>query len=366
MRTRFAMWATAAGLTVCSLPFSAPTFADLPLSVVTSPDADKGANREAIKKHVAEQVEKLVSEDPAVRTSGRDGLVSRVTQTAHPVFVDFYCSEINIQIRPALADAKLESRLNAAIVLARLAPADRAAKLSESVITVLGDKQEPVKLWGMKAAAQLLPSSITVQSLNNPLLAKVSEVAQSAAGSTLIVEAYDGLTLTTHSSEVIALRDRYSNADWERLIKVVMPEFRKLWATRLDQYIEGKVIEPMAEQIPTNFVSPLRSWTAMGKDQQVVVMQMLLNQLSLAGELAGDALEAKPAYIRVIQRTAGAIQVIAQHENNRALGDVASAIGKLPDTAAAATIEGAIAPMQKAIIAVPKFASIKPAPKVKR
>ncbi len=387
IRTRLAMWATAVSFAVPTLynpshvgaqPAGVPAAGAataggqtaLPATITASPNADKTPEREIVQKYVQEQVEKLKAEDSAARTSARDALISRVgggggATTAHPVFIDFFSGEINTEIKKALADPKLETRLNAAIVVARIAPSDKAAKLSEAAVVALGDQQAPVVLWGMKAAAQLLPNALIVQPKNNPLLAKISEVGLARAGTTTVVEAYDALTLTSESTDSTLLRDRIKEAEWKKLVPLLLPELNKLWAARLDLYATGKIAEPMAEVIPAVFISQQRSWSALTPEQQAATMQMLHDQLSLAGELASAGLPEKAAYTRVVQRTASAIQVIAQQENNKALGDAASAAVKVQENTPGPAIGAATTQVLAAIKAAPKFAATKPPPKVK-
>ena len=147
---------------------------------------------------------------------------------------------------------------------------------------------------------------------------------------------------------------------------MLLSDLNKLWNARLTLYAAGNIAEPMAEAIPAAFISQQRSWTALTTLEQVAVMQMLNDQLGLASDLAAAGTPEKSAYVRVVQRTAGAIQVISQHENNKLLGDAASTAAKVKEDTPGPAIQAAAGQVLTAIKSIPKFAATNPAPKVKR
>lgn len=339
--------------------------ADIPPSVVTS--ADASAHRAEISAYIKEQTFRLSNEDAAIRSAARDALAQKVT-TGNPsqAFVDVYIESAVPELTKLLADAKLETRLNAAIVSFRLSEKDRNAKLAPVAIAAMGDKQLPVILWGAKSAAQILPGALLAQAGNAPLplLAKINETAAAHVNDMVAVEAYDALTLTTGSTDPAALPNRFPNQNWGKLVPLVLPDFQKFWDARLKQYVNGDPAEVAAEIVPARFVSVQRTWTSLKPDQQAALMQMLVNQLSLAGERAAVGGANKDAYIKVVQVTASSLGAIGSHEGASGLENAARAANVLTNTSNATSITNAVNGVVTAVKAIPKFSKLQDLPKI--
>lgn len=339
--------------------------ADIPPSVVTS--ADAGASRPVISDYVKEQAFRLSNEDAATRSAARDALVQKVsTGTPSQAFVDVYIESAVPELTKLLADAKLETRLNAAIVCYRFSEKDRNARLAPVAIAAMGDKQISVVLWGTKAAAQILPNALQAHAGTAPLplLVKVNETTAAHVNDMVVVEAYDALTLTTGSTDPAAMPTRFPAATWSKLVPQVLPDLQKLWEARLKQYVSGDPIEATAETVPARFVSVQRTWTSLKPDQQAKLMQMLVNQLSLAGERAAVGGANKDAYIKVMNLTGGSLVAIAGHEGAAGLEPPARAATALTNTSNPTSITNAVNGVVTAVKAIPKFSKLQDPPKI--
>lgn len=323
-----------------------------------------------IQSFIRAQVGRLKGTDATARAAARDALVSESGATAaagsiSAAYRDVYASVLNAELATLFPASPLETRVNAAIVAARVAPRDINAHLDGVARAALADPQQPVILWGLKAAAQLIPASLSARPANNTLLASVAKAAAANLNSTLVVDAYDALTLTSHSGDIRQLRDQIPDDRWRKLVPLVFPELGKLWQARLELFASGAPIDPSPERIPAVFVTSLRgNWQLMTQQQQAQAMQWMINQLSLAGERALQSPQEKELFIGTVYRsTAAALLVVGEAEGNEALQTAGRSAAGLSGTAQAGTIQQATENVISAVRATPKFAQLQTPPK---
>lgn len=372
-RNCLAAWFVLAGIA------AVPTLTLAPAAAAQAiPDTVKSATAvdqisPPVQAFIREQVARLKGVDPAARSAARDALVAESGALSAPgipaagtaAYRDVYATLLNAELTTLFPAAPLEARLNAVIVAARVAPRDINAHLEGVAKAAITDKQDPVVLWGMKAGAQLLPASLSVRPANNALLAAISKSAAEHLTSTLVIDAYDALTLTSYSGDIRQLRDQIPDDRWRKLVPQVLPELYKVWQARLELYASGKAIDPSPERIPAVFVTSLRgNWQLLTPPQQLQAMQCMVNQLSLAGERATLAAGEKELFISTVYKsTAAALLVVGESERSDALQSAGRSAGALSGTAQPASIEQATAGVLSAARSIPKFAQLQPPPK---
>lgn len=375
-----AVWFAAAALALPLLFRPPPAAAQAPIPDAIKTGTEPERQRAAVQQYIKAHVERLSADDPSARTTSRDALVSESGATAAAAggssaptasYIDVYAAELNTELARILsaADASMEARLNAAIVVQRVARADRNARLEPAARAALAAKAEPVVLWGLKASAQLLPSSLAVRRTNNELLAQVLATGLERGTNVLAIDAYDALTLTSYSTAADQLRVTIPDARWRELVPVVWPALAKLWAARLDRYAQAPspdgstpAVDPSPEQIPASFVGSVRTWPALQPPQQLEAAQLLLNQLTVAAERVVAGGSERDAFANVARRTAAALSVIGEAEGNAALREAGRAAAGLGANATPAAVRQAAAAVVTAAKAVPKFSKLQSPP----
>jgi hypothetical protein len=347
---------------------AAPSLAaEIPDSIKTSVDASK--QRDTIQAFIREKISALIGPDPVARSAARESLIDNAAidkSNTSVAYKDVYAEELDNELVKAIKGASMEGRLNAAIVAARVARGDRGAQLADTAIAAISDESEPVMLWGVKIAAQLMPAALSV-SKTPPVLTKITTVAAGEPPARVIPEIYDVLTLTSYSSDPQAIRSVIPDAQWRTLVPLISPELFKFWRARLSGIAAGSNVEPAAEVIPPKFVGVLRTWSAMPPAQQVEAMQLLVDQLSLAAERFSSAAGAeRDAFLQVLKSTGSALEVIGggSLERSPALEGAARAVRNLGPNSTGAAVDNAVLQAISAVKAIPKFSQLKPAPSV--
>lgn len=371
MRTRFLIGlAVAAGLQVLTAGTPAVAqIASIPAAVKSSPQPE----RATIQAFIADRAQRIAGTDAAARTAARDALIDEsgvgAQGAAAPAgaYIDLYLDELNTELLRLLDNPSLEVRLNGIIVAARLARGDRNARLTPVIIKALDDKSAPVLLWGMKAAADALPLSLSnpLNARNNPLLAKVGTTARAHPRAMFVGDAYDALTLTASKSDPLSLQSRYPEPVWKTMVPLVVPELDRLWGTRLDLMASADAPDPAAEIKPLLFFTEARTWSALDPQAKFDVVQLAHDQLLLAGQRAAQESPEREVYVNLVRRTAGFLMVVAEKEGAPGVRETGARIQKAVEsnTAGPVIIES-VELMLPALQAVPKFAKIQASRKV--
>lgn len=372
MRTRFVFGLAAAAVATGIFCISGPALAQ-PAPTIPPPMKTSGQpERAVIHLFIADRAAAIAGSDAPARGVAREALFAELgigkPDAPSAAFTDLYLEELNAELGKILDTGSLEARLNASIVAARVATADRNGRLVPTIIKALSDKAEPVTLWGMKGASDVLPLVLdNPATKNSPLLAKASETALARLQSTVISESYDAMTLNVFGVDPTVLRQRFPDARWKPMVGSVLPELKKLWSARLTLIAKGAVTDPMAESRPLLFFDT-RTWQAMTDADKAEIVQLTSDQLSLAGQHAAlvNGVD-KEVWVTLLSRTADQMQIFAGREGaaGQALVDAAKKAGLAaqPNAAAPAILE-AVNAVLPAVQAIPKYASTRAAPKL--
>src|SRR4051812_5063728 len=301
-----------------------PSLGGLSTAIKNSPIID-AAGEAQIKAFVGEQVGKFREASTDGVPKAREALIAEARGGSAAFYVK-YGEMLNAEMLSVLKDVKdIRVRLNAAIVIARVAEIATNTKLEKAVLALL-DKGQPeaLKLWGMRAARPLLPELIKVNGEKPLIDAIIATVKQFPENGPLAEDAYD------------ALNPR--NAAPKSVPTIVDP-LLDLTAWRIDIYKNGlpgqgnKTLVPdLPDADSTPFVNILNQgvWNNLDKSkkQDVRTMQLacdLLHWSAVRGET--------PAYRAyrdqlqgLISKVAGGIYVAASVMNEANVVNLAKAV----------------------------------------
>lgn len=311
---------------------------------------ESGASQ--IKSFVVEQAKKLADPSPDVQRSAREALVEASHNgpaDASAAYSAKYAEIISAELTDLLTSAKdIRVRLNAAIVVARVAEASKNSRMEKIVLILLDDKQpEAIQLWGMKAARWTLPELIKVNAHKHMLDAVNAAVAKHPS-SPMVQDAYETLTPAKATSQALA---------------VVIDPLLNLTEARIEGYKNSLPEDPAIDQIPFFFLTAGAVWRdpAFTQNQKVRTMQLMCDLLTLAAR-NGDA-KANPAVKEqcrtIVVGVAGGLFVAAKNipDNNlAAVSEKATAQAG----SATAKLEDIVAPICPAIKNSPGFGAVHP------
>jgi hypothetical protein len=275
-----------------------------------------GASKAEIDAFVKANVENLANEnDPVAQGRSRENL-SQATITqgapASPEFLFEYGRSLNAGLVAKLDPKKqpgLRTRLNIAIVAARVAYVAQNITLQEVAIKLINDPAEPVVLWGIKTAQPMVPQAVKLKmgSAKPPLIEAILPAVFKHPLGSVFYEAYVALGGTNDP--------------------IVVGELMKLWENRLEQYRKGIPEDPAVDAKPIFMLTTKETWNSVFKDPkaQTDLMQMVTDQMYMAAQYADSTSgEQRDQLVAVVQQCAGACSVIGTNIGKPSLTAAAS------------------------------------------
>lgn len=314
------------------------------------------ASETQIKAFVSDQLAKFREANSDGVPRARDALVNDA-KGGSAAFLAKYAEILNAEMLSVLKDVKeMRPRLNAAIVIARVAEIANNTKLEKSVLALL-DKNQPeaLKLWGMRAARPILPELIKVNGEKPLIDAIITTVKQFPDNGPLAEDAYDALNPRTATAKAIP---------------TIVDALLDLTAWRLDIYKNGipggggKTLLPdLPEADSTPFANILFPdvWKALDKNkkQDVRTMQLavdLMHWSAIRGETAAyrqyrDQLQAS------IKQVSGGVYVAASVLNEPNVANLAKGVSGSAGQQAI-NLEQLVQPLCEAIPKMKGFESV--------
>lgn len=300
----------------------------LPSSIRTAATVtDEG--KSAIVAFQKAQIAKLSSNTVKTKNEGRDALVSAVVGgEPGPTlqFVDAYAQVLNDTLMPLTDDASMMMRLNAAIVVGKVAERTQSLRLKPIVAKLLVDKADPVVLWGAKASRPLIIAQLRLQASPNDAMVNglVAAIQDNLSGA-VSQAAYEALRLNL-------TQDRTSTTD--AMLQVTIPHMQKLLAARLAKYQDGIPDVPVNDTLATSFLVDAQVWKAQSAEQRLATVQLIAEMLTGASHRAAalTTKEDQPDREDVVQTlklVGSAVQVIANAGGKTALATAAGAVAKI-------------------------------------
>jgi len=256
-----------------------------------------------IKSFITEQLGKFREVNTDGVNKNRETLISEA-KGGSAAFLAKYAEVLNADILGILKDVKdAKARLNAAIIVARVADIANNTKLEKSVLVLL-DKNQPeaMRIWGMRAARPVLPELVKVNGEKPMIEAIIATVKQFPANGPMTEDAYDALT------------PRNAQA---KAVPIIVDSLLDLTAWRIEIYKNGlpgegaKTLLPdLPEADSTPFANILNQgvWTNLDKNkkQDVRTMQLACDLLWLSAVRAET-----PAYRTYREQLQGSIKTIS-------------------------------------------------------
>ena len=356
--------ATASGAILTTAPAHAQATPGATLS-----DADKtgtSASGETINAFISAHVVALNGTDAAARSAARDALIEGViprSGNASASFLSRYAQALNGAIAPALASEVEVVRLNAAIVVAKVAERADNLELRPAVLSVLKDKSPYVAVWGLKGARALLPvamrnAAVKVDEDLGAVLKAAATHGAGPMGGPIILDTYGALVLDVTNADQ---RKRAPDA----MVKMVVPANLQVLQQRVTAYKNGIPPEPLAEREALSFLTLGRVWSLLTPEQRAQAMQLMIDLLGLAAQHVPAAQGINADKLRtVISHTAAAMTVTPEVDGNAAVKAALVPATKLTGITPADQVAEAVAPIFEAIKSIKQYAALNPPPAV--
>jgi hypothetical protein len=251
--------------------------AAIDLKIKTSPDASK--SRDVISASVKDRVAELAGADSAKRSSARDTLTGEVNApNINPEFLDIYAQELNTQLKPLVDPGQqdVKIRLNAAIVVAKVAEKAGNARLAEITEILLNDKSDAVVNWGLKAARYVLPQ---VLASGGPQSKGLIKAIRARAGDPVLLPlVYEALS--------IDFQNNRNAPQFAKMVAGAAPEVTGGLRERVDLMTKQAPPDPTVDAAGMNFLAATHVWANESPQQQLDTVQVLSDYIYVAGERA--------------------------------------------------------------------------------
>lgn len=237
-------------------------------------------------------------------------------QVASPQFSDAYCRKLGPALEALLAPAKpMRTRLNAAIILARVAEASANVRLTPAIKLALSDSSDGVALWGMKAAKAVIPSELQVQVAGQrpPILSAIAPAMVKHPMGEVAMEAFDVVGTVGRLNPLTSTQ-----------IKAVIPVAQELLNIRAKLYANGVPEMPGVELAGATFLAT-RAWKDQTAEDRVKSVQVLFDLLVRANQAKAGA-AGNSDLKKVVDGSAGAILVIGGNLSDQAIVTAATAV----------------------------------------
>jgi hypothetical protein len=322
--------------------------ASLPTDAITAKDAT--AYHMAIGNYVVAKVSKLQSDDPAVQEAAKDDIIKEVSPPVYQPTASFfneYCDALNQALLPLAKDKRLQVRLNAAMVNAVVADKASANKTGnarqvDSTLAFIQDAQEPIVLWGLKAATDEIPALVQLPAGvgNDKLTPAILPAVKAHPNSgPIIEEAYKALTLDTMGNLGVLQPPQLQNATGPVL---------DLFSYRVSLYSASAPADPLADTAAVVFLIRSRVWSAELVQQQRQAMDTMYKLCDSASRLALGNANSNDLF-HLTNETGRAFIILGMILDDHNLTAAGDAVGKLNKNTPPAQVKAAMQKLQAAI-----------------
>jgi hypothetical protein len=221
----------------------------LPDSVRTSTNG--AAVRDQVQKFIKDNLAKLVGDDPAAVKEAREVLVLAVTQVTPTTpapsaqFLDVFASVLNETLLAEVKDKKPQTRLNIAVLVARVAEKANNGQLTNITVVLLDDENQGVALWAIKATKFLIPPVLgnAVAAKDNKLIpGLLAAVKKHVNRGPIVQAAYEAMKISKDGPNAV------SQSSWKIVVPVVINTTLDIVEERLKLYSNGIPAWPGVEK----------------------------------------------------------------------------------------------------------------------
>lgn len=275
------------------------------------------------------QIAKMTGNTVKAKNEGRESLVSAVVggePGPSPAFQDAYAQALNDALVPLISDPSMMVRLNASIIVGKVAERTQSLRLKPIVTKMLADKSDPIVLWGAKAARPLIIAQLKLQAAPGDALVNglVAAIEDNLSGPVTQV-AYEALRLNL-------TQDRTSITD--AMLQITIPQMQKLLGLRLAKYQDGIPDVPISDTLATSFLVDSQVWKAQSQEQRLATVQLIAGMLT-GGSRRAAALSRKEdqpdreEIVQTLKLVGSAVQVIANAGGKTTLANAAATVAKV-------------------------------------
>ncbi|MGA3067365.1 MAG: hypothetical protein ABSF29_11010 [Tepidisphaeraceae bacterium] len=261
---------------------------DDPVPDTLKAQTDLSAQADQLAQLVTTETQKLSDDsDAASQAMARDWLIAQATGiNATDAYRTAYAAAVNKQFATILADPKVSvrTRVNVAIVTAKICETSTNTELLPTTLTLLGDSSDAIILWAERAAGSQL-----VTMLNNPNAA--------AADRQSLLKAMEEAAVKHCSTPMLGgfiIEQVYS--DINPFLKGVNPQGAALddlinanlalQKGRLELYTSAVPESPYVDTFASQFVLDPATWATMNPQEQLQAVQQAGDLICKAATLA--------------------------------------------------------------------------------
>jgi hypothetical protein len=317
------------------------------IKTATTPPASN-----ALKGFFSTQIARLKKADnPSEQSVARDLLISELSPRgpgeSKPPYIIAYCQAVNTAVLELMKDPAMRTRLNAGIVLAKVAEKGADLSLVDATIAVLNDKSDAVSLWGGKSArALIMPYLQSAPAGNMPMIdALVKSVKSHPKSGGLAQEALDGLAM---DYTVVKLA--------VPVIQKAIPVQQDLLGFRVSLYTTSLPDEPGVERQAMGFLSAnLKHHTPQQLEQTAQIYQ---DMLAVTVQHAAEGTDPE-RLLTIIRQSAYSMGALGPN-----IAQVSAKFAQVSRGSNFAALEGQLDTVHNAIAADPAYSNVKSYPKI--
>jgi len=336
----------------------------LPENVRTS--ADAGPFRGQIADFVNGHVSKMKSGTPAELSASRDALVAAVGGQPSISFNELYADAVNTAIPTLLKVGKVAVRVNAAIVVTRVAERTSSARLAPVVKALLSDDSPGVAIWAMRAARPLVLSILSdpILASNNLVPAVIEAVRKHISAGPVAAEAYNALTSALLDRSV---RSTFTTPQLQKLVPVIIDAVQTIYEIRVKLYEQGIPPEPSVDgKGAMLFLLDTQNWQIASDKQKAKTGELALWSGVLAAKRQSqqEYSTKRAELLEVVRYQGRSLVLLADFTQSATLKTAAEDMARVTNFSPAAQVLQSASDIPEAIKSVPLFKSIQMPPDV--
>ncbi len=280
-----------------------------------------------VDQYVRAQVSSIIQDDPATTAAVRKDMVDQCGPGSTPSFLEIYAKSVNAAVLAELSkNPPFRVRLNLAYLVESVSHAARTMSLEPVVLKLIGDPNDFVALWGIRAAKPIV--DLVVQNpatvASDPLIpAIIAAVKQHASFGPIAEAAYLALNLDDINATKAS-------------IDVVFQPMMDILRFRISLYQSGVPDSPQADEVAARFLSGKHDSATEPVLQDII--QSLVDLISVASQQAQNASKVQVEQLIAMLKIAGqGLQVIVQESGTPPLVNLIGTTASSPGPAVAAT-----------------------------
>lgn len=315
------------------LSLGAQAYAQSAIAPATQTGASiSDSDQKTIRAFVTAQAALIGGSDADQQGKARDLLIKKVSGES-AAFADIYGQAVNDAMLELSGNAEFRVRLNAAIVVARVAEKTKSLRLKPVALKFLQDHAAPVVLWGVKAHAALIPAQLRTQIVpNEPLISNLPVAVEDNLSAPIVQAAYEALRM-----DLVTQRTTLT----DEMFRAVVPAVQDIVAMRAAEYKDGIPDIPVVDNLGTGFLvdgSVLKAQTTEQKTRSAqLVCDILAGAAKQAAYLDKGSMR-KDDVIQAIKLFGSAIHVIGQARGKQTIADAAMPVSRLDTSSEPAAI----------------------------